>query len=162
MNAQEIATRARTSSETSNGCWCIYVPLSDTEGLKLYPDRRMRDEAVRLQSKAAKFGVGPEVKNRSVELPLLESWYRPMKWVEQYPKVGIGSILYGYVTEVVEEDVDDEDLFDDLISRLKEYGIAVTDLSHNSNVGMTNDGRAVMFDFDPVFYHGVDRMSEIT
>lgn len=159
MNAKEITSRASNSSDTSNGSWCIYVPLSDTEGLKLYPDKRMRDEAARLQGEAARFGVGPTVKNINIEMPMLSSWDRPHMWkLRGFADV---SMLYGYVTEIVTEGVNDDDLYKDLIVRLDDLGMTVTDLSQGMNVGMTTDGQAVMFDFDPMFYHHVDSMSEI-
>lgn len=162
MNAKEIASRVQTSSTSSSGCWCIFVPLSETEGLKLYPAKDMRDGAVRLQKKAASLGLGPQVKNESVEMPMLESWDRPLLWKERgYANTSTGTMLYGYVTEIVSEGIPDLDVFDSLIERLQANGICVTDLSKAVNVGMTRDGRAVMFDFDPVFYHGVGRMSEI-
>lgn len=135
---------AQESEESRNGCWCIFVPLSDTEGVKFYHRPEVRDAAMEHQKRAHSLGFGPAV-GETCEMPMLETWPKPECWNVRPTKV------YGYVTELAEGVGEwDGEAFDFLCEVMQEYGESTVDL-HEGNMGWIN-GYPVCIDFDPGFY----------
>lgn len=134
------------SSESFNGSWCVFVPLSATEGVKFYHDPEIRDRAAELQRIAHSEGYGPAV-GEFCTMPRLHSWHQPSRWPEETRTV------YGYVTEIA-EDVGKiayhSEEFEELRNRIDEAGYDSSDV-HECNVGRI-DGKIVCIDFDPAFF----------
>ncbi len=147
-------TVINSASSSSSGCWCIFVSLSDTEGVKFYNHPKIRDEAWLLQAAAADVGLAPAVGDM-FDMPHLKSWgsVRPSKWTSTPETV------YGYVTELVDvnEDADiSTEEYEDCESLLIDHGISIRDISEYNNLGRTLDGTVVRYDFDPMFYYDED------
>lgn len=133
------------------GAMCIFVPITDSIGAKVYQTEEERDFAYNWQNKASDVNLGPEV-HGTFEFVAEESLYND----EMDEAISAGSILYGYLTEIVEiagnihEDVDEfEDEHDeaitDLVRALRKIGFNFID-SHIHNLGF-KDGRLICIDF---------------
>lgn len=118
------------------GCSCLFVPISDTCGVKLYKTKDGRDFAVRMQRKAEKVGVGPKVfKVFNLRYPLKDDILCPR----------LNTHKYGYVTQLA-KDVHTVDYPRSLSRRMRKHGFHVGDL-HGGNTGRI--GRKwVCIDFD--------------
>jgi len=148
MNWSKEKEQAAHTSNSDSGNWCIFVPLSDAEGVKFYETEAIRDAAAELQANAAQYGLAPQV-GQDCEMPLLESWDKPLRWSR-----GVDTV-YGYITERIDPGGLDDDEYHTLFEMLQEHDISTRDICASMNVGKTADGMAVRFDFDPVFYHHV-------
>jgi hypothetical protein len=140
----EINESTLSSSQSSSGCWCIFVPLSDTQGVKFYHAPEVRDAAAKLQSEAHAVGVGPEV-GYFCEMPYLASWDMPSGWHGEAPDT-----VYGYITELVDDSGLETKDFQKLLDRCREHGISVGDLGSYLNTGYSlKTGEPLKYDFDP-------------
>lgn len=140
------ATKAKKTPSNS-GSWCIFVPLSKTEGVKFYHTEKIRDEAAKLQGRAHKVGLGPKVGGKC-EMPLMAGWHLPCR-VRETPKR-----VYGYITQLVDigtfPEIREYERFEKKCLR---HGISTRDMTMYSNCGYLPNGKLVRYDFDPVFYH---------
>lgn len=144
MNWDARKEAVASSSSSVHGKWCIFVSLSETEGVKFYETKKLRDEAAELQREAAKYGLGPNV-GAFCEMPIIQSWDIPDNW-EQY------EIGYGYITQKADTRSLTDEEFEELIDDLHYHGLSTSDLNQSLNCGII-DGKPVRIDFDPVFYH---------
>lgn len=140
--SEEKAHVVESSRESSSGSCCLFIPLSETEGVKFYHSEEMRDGAAKLQGRAYALGFAPEV-GAFCEMPVLESWTFPRHWPNDTSKV------YGYVTEIAELRSLDREEFDYLQTIMMENGFRVRDIDYQFNVGIVN-GMPVCIDFDPI------------
>lgn len=146
MNLSEelVTTVTEQSSKSKGGCWCLFVPVSETEGVKFYHTKEIRDQAAALQREAASVSLGPKV-GEFCEMPALQSWIWPTKWPLETNKV------YGFVTQIATiRHLADEEM-EYLIAALESAGISTNDIHSSLNVGII-DGMPVRIDFDPEFY----------
>lgn len=149
MNWDESkASKAEENSDQSrHGRWCVFVPLSDTEGVKLYHSKEIRDGAMELQAYAASWGMGPKV-GEACEMPRIDSWTGPDKWPMEL------NTVYGFITEIIDTTFpkgEDMELFERLCEK---FGISTKDIC-GLNAGFSLvDGLPLRYDFDPRFYHG--------
>lgn len=151
---REKAVRATSPlSPQSNGVFCLFVQLSETEGVKFYKSANLRDRAAAHQTEAYAAGLAPRV-GASCEMPCLASWKRPDSWREE-----VIETVYGYVTEVA-TDVgrlkDNELRF--LLFAMQEHNFRTDDM-HCLNAGKVN-GWPVCIDFDPAFFGGDDELKK--
>jgi hypothetical protein len=137
--------KARKSPNSNSGNWCIFVPLTKTEGVKFYMSQDMRDGAYDLQKKAHVVGLGPAVGDKC-EMPFLDSWQLPGS---EYNR---SEIVYGYVTELcnTKRTIRMADYYA-FVQKCQDYGISTNDTENGYNCGYLR-GQVVRYDFDPNFY----------
>lgn len=140
--SQELV--AEKSSNSKKGKWCFFVPLSETEGVKFYHTKDLRNQAAELQEQAASVSLGPKV-GEYCEMPALQSWEWPENWPLETEKV------YGYITQIAEIRILEEEEMDYLRCALEAAGLSTNDIHKTLNVGLIN-GMPVRIDFDPEFY----------
>lgn len=100
-------------------------------GVKIYEDRDSGESALRHQTLAAYFGLGPKV----------------------YRRINIAGMGFGFITEIADTSISESwdcqsDEYYELESALQEIGIYHDDL-HRYNVGVI-DGEYVCIDFGPI------------
>lgn len=150
MNWSKKKSERASKNPSSSGSWCVFVPLSETEGVKFYYDEETRDKAAALQRKAFDVGLGPAV-GGFCEMPFLATWTVPFRLEDDPP-----TVVYGYITEMVDTGPMSTEDYDTFREWAREYGISTRDICSSGecmNVGMLR-GAPVRFDFDPVFYYG--------
>lgn len=136
-----VAEEVEKSSKSSGGHCCLFVQLSNSEGVKFYHTKKIRDQAANAQRKASNLKLGPRV-GEFCEMPALQSWHWPHRWPLETTKV------YGYITQVAEIRVLTVEEFDYLQTALIYNSFDVADIDYAFNVGVI-DGMPVCIDFDP-------------
>ena len=133
-------------SPTAAGCFCCFVQINATHGIKFYETESIRDRAKDLQSHTATFGLAPNV-GESCEMPWMISWPRPHRWNSD------PTTVHGFITELCNTNPIEEHEFDTLYETLEMHGLGTGDMAPSHNVGRMPDGRCVRYDFDPFFFH---------
>jgi len=136
------------SYEPQTGDRCLYIPMNDEFGMKLYHECAARDASWENQDIGFEAHIGPEamecftVSEETTQHIFKElDSYIPTDWCGEITK------LWGFVTQSVEEvPITDEEL-EELSNRMMENGFAARDLMCDFNVGKL-DGQAVCLDFD--------------
>jgi hypothetical protein len=134
-----------------SGAQCIFIPITDTIGAKIYIDQKERDYSYEWQNTAYENNLGPETHGK-FEFVTEEGLYN----AEMDDNIPAGSVLYGYLTEIVEivgnldidfmewEDENQDDI-DDLYEELYQLGFKFVD-NHVHNLGF-KDGKLIGIDF---------------
>jgi hypothetical protein len=87
-------------SGSPSGVCCIFVPITDKIGAKIYANECDRDGCYERQSEAADVGLGPDVYGL-FELTLENT-------IEGYDVIHkAGNTIYGYLTEIVKTTADE-------------------------------------------------------
>lgn len=135
----------------ANGVACQFVPFDDCWGIKVYSDKRTRDENYDWQCKAAEIGMGPDVGS---------------KFQFMYEFHGRKTTAYCFISERVKPLVDNAELEQNEYFRMldqadEEYGEIVEEFCdlleeqigfymrdrHCGNFGIKSDGTLVCIDF---------------
>lgn len=146
MNWSKEKSKQASKNPSSSGCWCVFVPLSETEGVKFYHNEETRDKAAALQRKAFDVGLGPAV-GGFCEMPFLDTWTVPYRLEHDPP-----TKVYGYITEMADAGPMSHENYQAFCAWASEYDISTDDTSSGMNIGMLR-GAPVRFDFDPFFYN---------
>lgn len=140
-----METRITPENKTSRGAFCLFVKLSETQGVKFYATAAYRDQAMKAQDAAHAVACGPAVYGK-LDMDVLASWIQPKTWSYGPPV----SKVYGYVTDIVEVRPLTRDEFVNLWRRLELHEMTSDDISSEFNTGLTLSGVPVRYDFDPV------------
>jgi hypothetical protein len=135
-----------------SGCTCVFVPITDKIGAKLYTQEYDRDNCYGKQNQAKEFDLGPETYGL-FEFVLDHELVHE----EAYDNIPEGQTVYGYLTEIVEVARDKYDFYefrgkfpmgrDNLVRDLKDKcNISWLD-THMGNIGI-KDGKLMCIDFD--------------
>jgi hypothetical protein len=148
---KEAIGKKISSSDTSQGHWCIFVQISDTVGLKLYHSREMRDDTQALQETGHECGFAPKCWGEfemefSTEDENLDT---PHRWKDT-------GYAFGYYTELVDiGNVDSDDSYE-LIENMSNKGFKTTDIGYYNNTGYCKKtGILLCYDWD-VEYNNPD------
>ena len=132
--------------EHTVGNWCIFVPIDQASGVKLYYSAKLRNASMRGQQFAAEHNVGPSVEGK-IDLDIdetkcfMQGKLKPHKYKTEPTE------LYGYITELA--DTKHHKKLHWLELKLQEIGFNTIDL-HKNNTGVLSDGTLVCLDFDAV------------
>ena len=135
-------------ADAYTGCWCVYVPVSPTHGVKFYRSPEIRDMAMVAQECAYEVDCGPAV-GEACEITA-SGFPVPDRWENHDDSTP--TQLHGYITEAVDTSshLDGGD-WQELSRRLHENGFSTRDSCSSYNTGYRQDGIAVLFDFDPLY-----------
>lgn len=140
--SEEKAHVVESSRESDCGSCCLFIPLSETEGVKFYHSAYIRDASAKSQARAYALGLAPKV-GEFCEMPVFSLCDWPNSWPNDTSKA------YGYVTQIAELRELEPEEFDYLQSSMIEHGFCVADIDSRFNVGVI-DGMPVCIDFDPI------------
>jgi hypothetical protein len=135
--------------ESSSGCWCLFVKISEGVGIKFYPSREMMLDSRTLQECGHEDNLAPACWGETT-LEMNDEAYTlieiPFRWTENYATV------HGYFTEVadVDDSFDDSEELLDLLERMNDRGYYIFDV-HYGNVGYDSKGTLVCIDWDVSF-----------
>lgn len=98
----DLKANPQLLTSSPSGIACVFIPIDDKWGLKCYLDPNERNFAYKNQKRAAKRGLGPEVKNKiDIDIPegtavAFGNTGNGKKWIDE-----TDNKLYCYVTEKV-------------------------------------------------------------
>lgn len=145
MNAivAQYTLQAFDANEASSGCECFFIKHTNF-GIKLYICEAEANRVASRQRTASKHGLGPEVLSKVVEYDIPDDL---SKLIAQRRPTLVGTVLYGYETEVVEiRSVTGEEINELVEKFAQKMGQALYD-SSSSNVGFKENGEMVCIDF---------------
>jgi len=128
------------------GYSCMYIPLNENFGVKMFRSRKERDAARKYQKLGHKHDIGPAV-------------YQNVRIFHGIPSKFTVKKIYkwGYVTQVaiINNLVSHHSKeYNALAEKLRELGLSAGDL-HSYNVGRIN-GKLVCIDFDSMSMNCID------
>ena len=142
--------KKQSEGVSSTGHSCLFVPITDTVGLKLYKEKEFAKDAKALQSMGHMDELAPkcwgecEMQIDVQELRTLGKGCVPSSWYRLKGE----STVYGYFTEMADVGgLHYEDL-EGLRDTMQDVGYNTLDVGGN-NVGTLNNGQIVCIDWDP-------------